>query len=240
MIFNMVGGGSGGGGGGEAFAAISVTYPAGSICTCSNGTTTLTAEDPSSGAWLFTVPEGGAWTVTATDGEKTATKTVEVEQFGAYDVTVAYEIVLFRAGEGILTPLEKIYTWHYIDGTTDAAQNATGTSYTITENMASMKIVFSSGKSAYHTVALVDLTDFNTLHLRAKIGAYPQYCNSQIQIRTSADANKSVSRYTFSANTNPEITLDVSSLSGLHDVSLGAHIGSGGTLTVEIYDWWID
>lgn len=86
------------GGGGDAYAAISVTYPAGSVCTCSQtGQDTLTAED-TSGSWLFVVPVSGTWTITATNGEKTATKTVEVEQFGIYKVSLAYNLLLMSPG----------------------------------------------------------------------------------------------------------------------------------------------
>lgn len=58
-------------------ATITATYPAGSTCTCSDGTTTLTAED-TTGSYTFTVPNAGTWTVTSTDGTSTKTKSVEI------------------------------------------------------------------------------------------------------------------------------------------------------------------
>ena len=50
-------------------ATINITYPAGSTCTCSDGTTTLSAPD-TSGTWVCIVPNVGTWTVSCTDGTK--------------------------------------------------------------------------------------------------------------------------------------------------------------------------
>ena len=83
---------SSGGGGGAAYAYISVTYPAGSVCTCVSGGTTLTAPD-TSGAFVFEVPSAGSWVITATDGVDTATKTVTItSQYQIEFVGVYYAI----------------------------------------------------------------------------------------------------------------------------------------------------
>ena len=63
-------------GGGIPYAIISVTYPAGSVCTCANGTRTLTAKD-TSGKAMFVIPSAGTWTVKAVSGDKTASSAVE-------------------------------------------------------------------------------------------------------------------------------------------------------------------
>ena len=62
LVFNMVGGGSGS----AALPAIYATYPAGFVCTCSNGVDTYTAKD-TTGFWLFAGLAIGSWTITATD-----------------------------------------------------------------------------------------------------------------------------------------------------------------------------
>ena len=64
------------GGAGELRSVIAVTYPEGSVCTCSNGTKTLKAKD-TSGKALFNVTVG-EWTVSCTDGSETAIKTVSI------------------------------------------------------------------------------------------------------------------------------------------------------------------
>ena len=71
-------------------ATITVTYPSGSTCTCSDGTTTLTAAD-TSGSYTFTVPNAGTWTVTCTDGSNTATESVSITKDGQSNtVSLAY------------------------------------------------------------------------------------------------------------------------------------------------------
>lgn len=70
-----------GGGSVKLFAVIGVTYPAGSVCTCTKGTKTYKAKD-TSGRALFAVPEVGDWTVSCTDGTDTASKTVTITAEG--------------------------------------------------------------------------------------------------------------------------------------------------------------
>lgn len=84
----------GGGGGSDTYAFIIVTYPAGSTCTASNGTTTLTAPD-TSGSVVFDIPTPSStpesWTVTSTNGVNTATETVSITYDGQSEsVNLAY------------------------------------------------------------------------------------------------------------------------------------------------------
>lgn len=93
MIHNMVIGG----GSGKLFAVIAVTYPEGSVCTCSNGTKTLTAKD-TSGKALFNVVVG-EWTVTATDGSRTKSASVSITTEGQIEsLTLAYRTDIIKAG----------------------------------------------------------------------------------------------------------------------------------------------
>lgn len=55
-------------------ATINVTYPAGSTCTATDGTTTLTAPD-TSGSWTCVVPNAGTWTVTCNDSAGSISET---------------------------------------------------------------------------------------------------------------------------------------------------------------------
>ena len=63
------------------YAYISVTYPTGSICTCTKGNTTLTASN-TSGSYTFvvSVPSSGTdtWTVSCTDGTDNSSDTVNI------------------------------------------------------------------------------------------------------------------------------------------------------------------
>ncbi len=82
------------------YAVIGVTYPSGSVCTCTNGTLTLTAKD-TSGKALFVIPSAGTWTVTAVSGSKSTSKTVSINAEGqAETVTLMFELVLFDGSNG--------------------------------------------------------------------------------------------------------------------------------------------
>lgn len=82
----------------NAFAIISVTYPQGSICTCTNGQRTLRAIG-TNGVWAFGVPSGGDWTVIITNGEKISSRVVSgVEQYNTYNLAITYELWLYKDG----------------------------------------------------------------------------------------------------------------------------------------------
>jgi hypothetical protein len=87
------------GGGVRLFSVIGVTYPAGSVCTCTKGTKTYKAKN-TSGLALFAVPEVGDWTVSCTDGTQTASTTATVSAEGeAVNVKLAYDLRLFDNGD---------------------------------------------------------------------------------------------------------------------------------------------
>lgn len=84
VLGNVVTVGGGSGGSGDVWALISVTYPVGSTCTATNGTTTLTAVD-TSGQVAFGIPEPSStpetWTVSCTDGSDSDSTTVDIEEY---------------------------------------------------------------------------------------------------------------------------------------------------------------
>ena len=84
-------------GGGSGYACIGVSYPVGSVCTCTDGTVTLRARD-TAGAYVFAVPSAGTWTVSSTGGGKTASKTVTVYKNQAVPVELVYALPLYDAG----------------------------------------------------------------------------------------------------------------------------------------------
>lgn len=80
-------------------ATINVTYPAGSTCTATDGSTVLTAPD-TSGSYTFTVTNTGTWTVSCTDGTQTASMTVSITIDGqSANVKLAYDLRLFDNGD---------------------------------------------------------------------------------------------------------------------------------------------
>lgn len=75
------------------YAYISVTYPTGSTCTCTNGNTTLTASDTSGNyTFIVSVPLSGidTWTVNCTDGTDSASDTINISTDGINDVVLRY------------------------------------------------------------------------------------------------------------------------------------------------------
>ena len=85
-------------GGGTPYAAIGVTYPSGSVCTCTNGTLTMTAKD-TRGKAIFVIPSAGTWTVTAVSGSKSTSKTVSITAEGQVEtVMLMFETILWEAG----------------------------------------------------------------------------------------------------------------------------------------------
>lgn len=87
-----------GGSSAKVYAVIGVTYPAGSICTCSNGSKTLTTKD-TSGKAMFIIPSAGTWTVTAVSGSKSKSKVVSITAEGQVEVvTLIFETILWESG----------------------------------------------------------------------------------------------------------------------------------------------
>lgn len=83
------------------YAVIGVTYPSGSVCTCTNGTLTLTAKD-TSGKAIFVIPTAGTWTVKAVSGSKSTSKAVSITAEGQVEiVTLTYGLYIFKNGSGL-------------------------------------------------------------------------------------------------------------------------------------------
>ena len=95
-------GGGGSGGSNGIFAAIAVSYPSGSTCTATNGTTTLTAAD-TSGQVVFGIPEPAStpetWTVSCSSGSNSASTNVSISSSGQIEnVTLSYTLLFYFEG----------------------------------------------------------------------------------------------------------------------------------------------
>lgn len=83
---------------GNAFAAISVSYPAGSVCTCSGNGATYTAGN-TDGTWLFMVPKAGTYTIRSAKGSESASQNVSITtRHQAVNVTLTYNYYLIKGG----------------------------------------------------------------------------------------------------------------------------------------------
>ena len=203
-----------GGGGVKLFAVISVTYPAGSVCTCTKGTKSYKAKN-TSGLALFAVPETGDWTVSCTDGTQTASKTVSISAEGqSVNIELSYAILLFKDGNqnpdvtGGWTQGDK---W-WFDGNY-AVIDATIAADIICD------ITYPQQASA-RTVKPIDLTKWRTLTAALDISRKANatintICGIAISSATSGwYNNRAASAEYIKKNYNGIATLDVSKLSG--------------------------
>lgn len=84
-------------GGGIPYAVIGVTYPSGSVCTCTSGTLTLTAQD-TSGKAMFIIPSAGTWTVKAVKGSQSKSVAVKITTEGQVEtVTLGFALDVYNA-----------------------------------------------------------------------------------------------------------------------------------------------
>ena len=152
-------------GGGIPYAIIGVTYPAGSVCTCTNGTRTLTAED-TSGKAMFVIPSAGTWTVKAVLGDKTASSTVEITAEGQVEtVVLVHELILFDGTDNTaVTGGLKLQAGQSPNETISNAPIADG-KITITR----------TGYTGIYPTNKVDITKYSTLYVDLKFRGTIQY-----------------------------------------------------------------
>lgn len=131
-------------------STISVTYPAGSVCTATCGGTTLTAPN-TSGSATFTVSFAGNWVITSTGGGLSASQTVSITASGqSKSVTLQY----FTSTIAVTWPSGSTCTAK-CGSTTLTAPNTNG-SYTFTVHAAGSWVISCSGggNSATATVSI--------------------------------------------------------------------------------------
>lgn len=105
-------------------ATINITYPAGSTCTVTKGSTVFTAPD-TSGTWGCVVPSTGTWVVACTDGALTSSQNVSITADGQTEsITLAY----FTATINITYPATSTCTVTNSSGATIATDTNTATS----------------------------------------------------------------------------------------------------------------
>lgn len=196
------------------YAVIGVTYPAGSTCTCSNGSKTLTAKD-TTGEAMFIIPSAGTWTVTAADGGRTASSVVGITAEGQV-VTVALMFgPLYDEGE---------FDSSYIR--TELKSNAT-----ITYEADAIRIVSSGSRICYGFIVFknVPLTAFNTISVQLTATSSDSDGTTIAVVDDSsnwdpASTSDGTLAYTFDSNKTTKrktVSLDVSALNGTYDIAIG-------------------
>lgn len=190
-------------------ATINITYPAGSVCTCTDGTTTLTAPN-TSGTWACAVPNAGTWTVNSTNGDKSKSADVVITANGQSEsVTLLYITYLFKDGE-----------------TYDSLTGGWGNNVVNTEKQA-LQLSANAGKTAsVWTQNKVDLTDYSSVSVKSD-------SNTRISLSIIiASAIGSTSGQVATAKisgTESELSLDISAITGEYFVWLAAYSEKGST-----------
>lgn len=97
-------------------ATINITYPAGSTCTCSDGTTTFTAPD-TSGTWVCIVPKAGTWTVSCSNGTQSDSENVSITTDGqSKSIALSYYTTVFDRETQSFSDIES--NIHVVDDST--------------------------------------------------------------------------------------------------------------------------
>ena len=194
-------------------ATINITYPAGSTCTCSDGTTTLSAPD-TSGTWACIVPNAGTWTVTSTSGKETDSKAVTITTDGqSTSVELSYALFLFKPN----APSD------IIAGEWELPGNSTVTA----EAELVVKSVnnYNSGRDlSARTKGQIDLTEYSTLQATCKASGGS---NTKLEVYSGSSVVASAA-----IGTNlTTVTVDISALSGLHSIGFGGRHTAYLTIT---------
>jgi predicted XRE-type DNA-binding protein len=225
----------------EAFAAIGVTYPEGSTCTCSNGTKILNAKN-TSGQALFLIPEAGEWTVisTATDGTETASETVEITSEGeSISVELHYTVYLYKNGD----------EYADITGGWEKSSTAYGSARplgTSTLTKESNQLIFDADtqrSGSINPAKDIDFTNRNTLTLSYSVSGIDG-AGAAIAICKRGTANADTGSVLFAQldasgwknNETKTAEIDVSAISGLYNIVVVAFGTSSYWVTETLYE----
>ena len=194
-------------------ATINITYPAGSTCTCSDGTTTISAPD-TSGTWACIVPNAGTWTVTSTSGTETDSKAVTITTDGqSTSVELSYALFLFKPN----APSDIIAGEWEMPGNSTVAAEAELVVKSVNNYNGDRAI-------SARTKGQIDLTEYSTLQATCKASGGS---NTKLEVYSGSSVVASAA-----IGTNlTTVTVDISALSGLHSIGFGGNHTAYLTIT---------
>lgn len=218
-----------GGGSGKLFAAIGVTYPAGSTLTCTNGTKTLTAKT-TSGQWVFAIPEPGTWTVMSGD----RSEDIEITAEGQFETVNIASFYVFKSGSGFAEGYSLIGTSYAYPSIYDWSPNITDE---YIENS-------DGGDVTWGVAEPIDLSEYKTLKARVLL-SYVGLNNGAKMIlgvsttvlegTTSPDMEASSEIGSESVNKETVISLDISNINGSYYVNWDMNYTKN-----KVYDLWLE
>lgn len=194
-------------------ATINITYPAGSTCTCSDGTTTLSAPD-TSGTWACIVPNAGTWTVTSTSGTETDSKAVTITTDGqSTSVELSYALFLFKPN----APSDIIAGEWEMPANSAVTAEAELTVKSV-NNFNGNRII------SARTKGQIDLTEYSTLQATCK-------ASGGSDTKLEVYSGSSVVASTAIGTDLTTVTVDISALSGLHSIGFAGNHTAHLTIT---------
>lgn len=194
-------------------ATINITYPAGSTCTCSDGTTTLSAPD-TSGTWACIVPNAGTWTVTSTSGTETDSKAVTITTDGqSTSVELSYALFLFKPN----APSDIIAGEWEMPANSAVTAEAELTVKSV-NNFNGNRII------SARTKGQIDLTEYSTLQATCK-------ASGGSDTKLEVYSGSSVVASTAIGTDLTTVTVDISAMSGLHSIGFAGNHTAYLTIT---------
>lgn len=194
-------------------ATINITYPAGSTCTCSDGTTTLSAPD-TSGTWACIVPNAGTWTATSTSGTETDSKAVTITTDGqSTSVELSYALFLFKPN----APSDIIAGEWEMPANSAVTAEAELTVKSV-NNYNGNRII------SARTKGQIDLTEYSTLQATCK-------ASGGSDTKLEVYSGSSVVASTAIGTDLTTVTVDISALSGLHSIGFAGNHTAYLTIT---------
>lgn len=208
-------------------ATINITYPSGSTCTCSDGSTTFTAPD-TSGTWACVVPNAGTWTVSCTNGTESTSETVKITTDGqTATVELSYMLILFDNGQ----------TVPWVVKTTNSNNGKATIGDTIVFTYSNPADAWTcAGTSGSH-----DLSKYKTLYFDMKItDHYNEYGGTAVVGVLGKAPYTEHDAISFKASTKPKVdgvrrnvSVDISSINS-------GYIAIYGILKATIYKVWCE
>lgn len=196
-------------------ATINITYPAGSTCTCSDGTTTLSAPD-TSGTWVCTVPNAGTWTVSSTDGDKSKSADVVITTDGQTEnITLQYITHLFNNGD----------TCDAITGGWGTGAASTG-SASISGQQISI-VAYAEKSFSCGPKNKIDVSEYKALSVTVD-----SIDNGSLSVYLYATSISNPAAKVTTSTTGT-VSLDISSVSGANTVMLSFYSEKGGAVKVS-------
>lgn len=214
-------------------ATITVTYPANSTCTCSDGTTTLT--DTNTGATektvIFTVPNTGNWVMSCTNGTESTSETVSITVDGQ---TVTVKLTYF---DGTIYDVGTVNVeMEMISSPADV--------YSVTYNASSLTFEYAGGQAAGFLSAKVDVTDYSTLKVShqgnnsgAGIGNVAINDTNTMAYGSRPEGSSAFNHMNANVNT---VSLDISSFTGEYYVGIWDQRWDSSGSSVIVYKIWME